>query len=121
MLMSRPLIVGLSLAALLAAGCGTDETENPGSTGSPSPEEVSKPITAKQVIALRLGTPRVEVVERIGPPVREDEEVKQAGVIDRCYRYRGLDRTDQIDPDMEYRLCYDDRDRLSVKSTAPVD
>jgi hypothetical protein len=41
-------------------------------------------------------------------------------VVDQCYRYRGMAPNGQVDPANEYRLCYNGKDRLSVKSTAPI-
>lgn len=121
-LSARRLIAITALAVLLLTGCDTEEPEKDRPTGErPLPKEPARAITFRQVTALRFGTPRTDVVKRIGPPVRE-QKVKPLGVVATCYRYHGLDeRTGKIDPNTGFRLCYNRRDRLSLKSTAPVE
>ncbi len=114
---ARGVIAGLSLISILASGCGADD---PATSSSPPSEEVPTAITAEQVTALAFDTPKADVVDRLGPPLSQ-EEIKPEGVVAECYRYRGLDETGRIDPDTEFRLCYDDRGRLSLKSTAPTE
>ena len=84
-----------------------------------APAQVSQPVAFAQVSTLRLGTPRAAVVRQLGMPARS-QKVKPFGVVARCFRYLAMDEaTGQIDPRYEFRLCYDRRDRLSFKSTAP--
>ena len=59
------------------------------------------------------------MIRQIGPPVRR-QKVKPYGVVASCFRYSVMDdMTGEVDPRFEFRLCYDRRDRLSLKSTAP--
>ena len=84
-----------------------------------APARISNPIGFTRVSSLRLGTPRAIVVRQIGRPARS-QKVRPYGVVARCFRYLAMDEaTGQIDPRYEFRLCYDRRDRLSFKSTAP--
>lgn len=107
---------------LLAAGCGAQESESRGAGDKAqprSPAQASTPLGYAQVSLLRFGTPRALVVRRIGPPLRQ-QKVKPYGVVAQCFRYGAIyESTGQTDPRVEYRLCYDRRDRLSLKSTAP--
>ncbi len=118
----RPTFAASSLTLLLAAGCGGGEDDD-GKKGGPgprdAPKQTSRPLAFAQVAKLPLGTPRSEVVRRFGPPVRR-QRVKPYGVVSKCFRYGAVnDTTGRLDPDVEFRLCYNRRDRLSLKSTAP--
>ena len=113
-------MVAIVLTLLLGAGCGSDDDE--GSKPRPKPAKpVSKALTFAQVSTLPMGTPRASVVKKIGPPYRR-QPVKPAGVVASCYRYGAVNEaTGQVDELNEFRLCYDRRDRLSFKSTAPIE
>ena len=106
-------VVCLAVAGALWAGCGGDDDRE--APTAPEPAAV----TGQEVTQIPLGTPRPRVERTLGPPYRE-EQVEPAGVIEHCYRYRGIAANGEVDPTNEYRLCYDRRDRLSVKSTAPI-
>ncbi len=107
-------VVCLAVAGALLAGCNGDDDEREAST-TPEPQAV----TGTEVAGIPLGTPRPRVERALGSPYRR-ERTRPSGVIDRCYRYRGIAGTGEVDPTNEYRLCYDRRDRLSLKSTAPI-
>jgi hypothetical protein len=66
-----------------------------------------------------LGARRARVERVLGPPYRK-QETRPSGVVHQCYRYRGIAENGDVDPVNEYRLCYDRKGRLSVKSTAPI-
>jgi hypothetical protein len=103
--------VCLVVAASLA-GCGDDDEAT-------KAEPESKPITFEQLSHVPLGARRARVERVLGPPYRR-QETKPSGVAYRCYRYRGIAENGEVDSANEYRLCYNRRGRLSVKSTAPV-
>jgi len=110
--------ISLALILVLVTGCGGE-----GDEPEPARVEVRKEeprlLTFAQVTRLRFGTPRVKILRQFGPPLRR-QRVRPYGVVATCYRYRAAnDATGQIDPYTEFRLCYDRRDRLSLKSTAP--
>jgi hypothetical protein len=94
------------------AGCGGDDDD---SGAEPEPSA----ITSEQLSQVPLGTPQSRVERVLGPPYRK-QATKPSGVAQQCYRYRGIAASGEVDPANEYRLCYDRRNRLSVKSTAPI-
>ena len=116
-------IVIALLTLVVCVGCGGEERES-GETRAKAPTDKaptdrSRSLTFAQVTSLRFGTPRARVVRQIGPPVRR-QKVKPYGVVAKCYRYRAVDdATGRTDPRLEFRLCYNRRDRLSLRSTAP--
>jgi len=97
------------------AGCGGEGEDNPATTTEPEPNAIS----LEQLSQVPLGTRRSRAERVLGPPYRK-QQTKPSGVAHRCYRYRGIAAGGEVDPLNEYRLCYDRRDRLSVKSTAPI-
>jgi hypothetical protein len=123
--MPARLVVLVLPALLLVTACG-GRADGVGKTGesrvttqSTTATPASRPPTYSEVYVLRLGTPRARVIRQIGPPDRPDK-VRPFGVVARCFRYLAWDETTaQISSQYEFRLCYDRRDRLSLKSTAP--
>lgn len=112
------MVAAAALTLMLTTACGAESDEVVRTRERP-PQETSRPLSFAQVSRLRFGTPRATVVRQIGPPLRR-QKVKPYGVVASCFRYRALDdASGQIDPRFEFRLCYDRRDRLSLKSTAP--
>jgi len=97
------------------AGCGGDDDGDADTAAQPESEAIS----LEQLSQVPLGTRRARVERVIGPPYRK-QDTKPGGVAQQCYRYRGTAASGEVDPLNEYRLCYDRRDRLSVKSTAPI-
>jgi hypothetical protein len=98
------------------AACGSDDAGDAVTTAEPEPAA----ITSEQLSQVPLGTRRARVERVLGPPYRK-QDTKPSGVAQQCYRYRGIAGGGVLDPVNEYRLCYDRRDRLSVKSTAPIE
>lgn len=96
------------------AACGGDDDDD-ATTRARQP----KAISFEQLSQVPLGTRRARVERVLGPPYRE-QKTTRSGVAHECYRYRGIAAGGQVDPTNEYRLCYDRRARLSVKSTAPI-
>ena len=79
----------------------------------------SRPLTFTDLETLPLRATRQEVVRKVGPPERR-EHVKPAGVAITCFRYRSVNETtQQPDPNVDFRICYDRAGNLSVKATAP--
>jgi len=108
-------VVCVVAAAALLAGCGGDDDGDVETAAQPDPEAIS----IEQLSQVPLGTRRARVERVLGLPYRK-QATPPSGVAQECYRYRGIAAGGEVDPLNEYRLCYDRRDRLSVKSTAPV-
>ena len=135
MVQMSPLPLALAILAL-AAGCGEDGKGDAAAPAPPGDEttadrtapdraggrpaaEPSRPLTFAEVETLRLRATRQEVVGKVGPPERR-EHVKPAGVAITCFRYRSVNETtQQPDPNVDFRICYDRAGKLSVKATAP--
>jgi hypothetical protein len=107
--------VYLAVVIALLAGCGGDDDGDTSSTSAAKPAAIS----AEQLSKVPLGTPRSRVERALGEPYRK-QETKPYGVVHQCYRYRGIAPNGHVDPVNEFRLCYNGKDRLSVKSTAPI-
>ena len=112
---SARVVVYLAVVVALLAGCGGEDDRDTVTTSEPEPAAIS----GEQLSRVALGTPRSRVERVLGLPYRK-QETKPSGVAHQCYRYRGIAPNGQIDPANEYRLCYNRKGRLSVKSTAPI-
>ncbi len=126
----------LACVFAIASGCGEDGEGDMGAPAGPGEKstadrtapdradstpaaEPSRPLTFADLETLPLRAPRQEVVRRVGPPERR-ERVKPAGVAITCFRYRSVNETtQQPDPNVDFRICYDRGGKLSVKATAP--
>jgi hypothetical protein len=117
--MAAKFAVALVLPALLlTTGCGGGAGRT-GSTTTAASRPTTRPLTYSEVYTLPLGTTELAILRRFGPPLRPDR-VKPLGVVATCYRYYAANDVNGVDPRYQWRLCYDRRHRLSLKTTAPA-
>jgi hypothetical protein len=125
--MPRSATPTLLIALALLAGCGGDEPASSSSGGGdraaeptreaqPTEAAPSGGLTGAQFRALRLRTPRTEVVSSLGKPTK----VTRAERDSECLEYKALDDAGKVDDTQRYTLCFNAQDQLSVLTTTPI-
>ncbi len=124
--MSHTTAPTLLVALALLSACGGADSAPSSGAGADARKPTAEPqatkpapsggLTDAQFRALRLRTPRAELVSTIGEPTR----VTKAERGSECLQYKALDAQGAVVDTQRYTLCFDAQDQLSVLTTTPI-